>query len=116
MPVNYIDNRQQVISEQKAKNNVAIRLMLEDIQRVSRRGTPMGETIQLRHQVSKRVGNQIGIITWTVPYASYQERGMRYDGSHVVKNYTTPGTGPHFARDAVEIVMRNVNSYYKNLL
>lgn len=31
-----------------------------------------------------------------VPYAGYQERGKRWDGSHVVKRYTTPGTGAHF--------------------
>ena len=35
-----------------------------------------------------------------VPYAAYQERGMRRDGSHVVRHYTTPGTGAHFLRNA----------------
>ena len=35
-------------------------------------------------------------ITYEVPYASYQYYGMREDGSHVVSNYTTPGTGPYW--------------------
>lgn len=35
-----------------------------------------------------------------VPYASYQERGERYDGSHVVENYTFPNTGKEFLKNA----------------
>ena len=29
-------------------------------------------------------------ITYQSPYAHYQYKGMREDGTHVVKNYTTP--------------------------
>lgn len=35
-------------------------------------------------------------ITYESPYARYQYYGMRDDGTHVVKNYTTPGTGPYW--------------------
>ena len=35
-------------------------------------------------------------IVYESPYARYQYYGMRDDGSHVVKNYTTPGTGPYW--------------------
>ena len=35
-------------------------------------------------------------ITYEQPYARYQYYGMRDDGTHVVKNYTTPGTGPYW--------------------
>lgn len=35
-------------------------------------------------------------IIYESPYAQYQYHGMRYDGSHVVKQYTTPGTGPYW--------------------
>lgn len=31
-----------------------------------------------------------------VPYAGYQERGERFDGSHKVRHYTSPGTGAHY--------------------
>lgn len=37
-------------------------------------------------------------ITYESPYAEYQYYGMRQDGSAVVKNYTTPGTGPYWDR------------------
>lgn len=35
-------------------------------------------------------------IVYESPYATYQYYGMRADGSHVVKNYTTPGTGTYW--------------------
>lgn len=35
-------------------------------------------------------------ITYASPYASYQYYGERADGSHKVKHYTTPGTGPYW--------------------
>lgn len=35
-------------------------------------------------------------IVYESPYARYQYYGMREDGTHVVKNYTTPGTGPYW--------------------
>ena len=42
----------------------------------------------------------------SVPYAAYQERGMRADGSHVVRNYTTPGTGKRYLRNAFDSVIK----------
>lgn len=38
-------------------------------------------------------------------YAAYQERGMRRDGSHVVKRYTTPGTGKHYLESSARDVL-----------
>lgn len=35
-------------------------------------------------------------IVYEMPYASYQYYGVRADGTHKVKNYTTPGTGPYW--------------------
>ena len=35
-------------------------------------------------------------ITYESPYALYQYYGIREDGTHEVKNYTTPGTGPYW--------------------
>lgn len=35
-------------------------------------------------------------IIYEMPYAKYQYRGMREDGTHVVNHYTTPGTGPYW--------------------
>lgn len=35
-------------------------------------------------------------ITYESPYARYQYYGIRNDGSHKVRKYTTPGTGPYW--------------------
>lgn len=47
-------------------------------------------------------------ITYESNYAEYQYYGMRKDGTHVVKNYTTPGTGPYWDKRMVSAEMENV--------
>ena len=47
-------------------------------------------------------------ITYEQPYARYQYYGMREDGTHVVKNYTTPGTGPYWDKRMVSAEMQDV--------
>ena len=47
-------------------------------------------------------------ITYESPYARYQYYGMRDDGTHVVKNYTTPGTGPYWDKRMVSAEMQDV--------
>lgn len=42
----------------------------------------------------------------SVPYAAYQERGMRADGSHIVRHYTTPGTGKDYLKNAFDSVIK----------
>lgn len=38
----------------------------------------------------------VGQVTYNTPYAAYQHEGVRADGSHVVRNYTTPGSGKKY--------------------
>jgi len=47
-------------------------------------------------------------ITYESPYASYQYYGRRQDGSHVVNNYTTPGTGPYWDERMKSVEMQEV--------
>ena len=47
-------------------------------------------------------------ITYEVPYAHYQYKGEREDGTHKVKNYTTPGTGPYWDKRMVSADMKQV--------
>ena len=47
-------------------------------------------------------------ITYESPYAKYQYKGMRDDGSRVVKNYTTPGTGPYLDKRMKSVEMSEV--------
>lgn len=50
----------------------------------------------------------------SVPYAAYQERGMRLDGTHVVRHYTTPGTHAHFLEQAGDAVVKQGIGVYLN--
>lgn len=97
-------------SRRRLRANVimANRMLIEDIHREANPTTPLRDNF-LRRNVSKTVDGLNGIIEWHEPYASYQERGMRYDGSHVVKHYTTPGTSAGFAKRAVEKVVTPTN-------
>lgn len=47
-------------------------------------------------------------IVYESPYAKYQYYGERGDGSHKVKNYTTPGTGPYWDKRMVSAEMDQV--------
>lgn len=47
-------------------------------------------------------------IFYESPYASYQYYGQREDGSHQVKHYTTPGTGPYWDKRMVSVEMQDV--------
>lgn len=57
-------------------------------------------------------------ITYQSPYAHYQYKGEREDGSHKVKNYTTPGTGSYWDRRMVsaeiETVVKEVQDYVRS--
>lgn len=44
-------------------------------------------------------------------YAAYQERGMRADGSHRVRNYSTSGTSAGWFKRAVNTVLRSKGNY-----
>jgi hypothetical protein len=47
-------------------------------------------------------------ITYESNYARYQYYGVREDGTHKVKNYTTPGTGPYWDKRMVSAEMQDV--------
>lgn len=74
--------------------------------------------------VPKNIGNLRTIIhmdshsiTYMSPYAGYQYYGMRKDGSHQVKNYTTPGTGPYWDQRMLstygDLLTQQVSKYIK---
>ncbi len=103
------DNTQRIMRETDNRAGLAIRLMLEAIQRQSTPTTPM-RTGNLRADVRKRVSGKSGSIHWGARYAAYQERGYT---SGRVRRYTTPGTGAHFAERAVTNVKNDSRRYFK---
>ena len=117
MPVTIQHNEEYIRQLTTQRISLANRLIIEDIHRTSLHNTPMLSS-QLRRNVTKTVVPETytGTIIWKVPYASYQERGSRADGTHVVKNYTTPGTGKDFAKNAVKKTLKEVEKFYKTIL
>lgn len=92
----------------KIENNTAvmIRLVLRDVHAQAEPNTPM-RTGNLRAQVVEQALGKSGHIQWNAKYATYQE-----DGSQGTPwNYTTQGTGPHFAENAVNDVVGQLDRY-----
>ena len=91
---------------------VVIRAALEDMKRISTPITPYLDG-PLRADVKIRVQGRKGTIKWGKKYAAYQERGRRLDGTHVVKRYTTPGTGKHFVKRSAKQMMKKYKKYFR---
>lgn len=101
--------------EQQVENacSIAIRMMMEDMHTLANPITPYKNN-GLRTSVTKQMETPLkGVMRWNVPYAQYQERGMRADGTHVVKRYTTPGTHAHFVEESINKVTPRIADYLR---
>ena len=104
----------QAIDQVENSVAVAIRLMMEDVHRLStpvtpKRPDPIGGT--LRTAVTKTMPSKmVGIMKWHVPYADYQERGFT---TGPVRNYSTPGTHAHFIAESIEKVVPKIGTYLR---
>jgi hypothetical protein len=103
MSVKVTDNTRQVQNSIVQKASIFLRFAADEVVEAGRKITPASaRNPRLRNDVLKQVLGTRAIIKWNKAYAAYQERGMRLDGSHKVRNYTTPGTGAHFAERSVK--------------
>jgi len=105
MSVSVKNNSLSVKAEADNRASLAIRFMLDGIHQEANQHTPMNHG-NLRADVLKSVIGLHGEIRWTKNYAIYQERRQ-------YAHYTTAGTGPHFARNAVILSIRNGREYFK---
>ena len=101
-------NTPQVVSETDNKASLAIRFMLEAIDRTSEPKTPKKHG-NLRSDKIKTVDGTKGTIVWTKKYAAAQEDN-KYGK---FRNYTTPGTGSDFAKDAVKDIVDDSKTYFR---
>lgn len=103
MPVRYTSNVKLIESELDAISRTAVELALRDVQRIAEPKTPR-KSGALRTNV--QILGSSGEIVWLQPYAELQEN--RQYG-----HYTTSGTGPHFAENAVKEVTKDFHTYLK---
>ncbi len=61
-----------------------------------------------RGSLRRTVDLKTDSITYESPYASYQYFGKRKDGSHVIRNWTTPGTGPKWDKKMITAYKREI--------
>lgn len=108
MSVKYTDFTGNILNGTKQRASIFLRVAAEQVVSVARPNTPKDKG-NLRQDVLKRVVGLHGEVEWRKVYAEYQERGSRRDGSHRVRHYTTPGTGPHYAENAVKEVVGKTN-------
>lgn len=112
----YFENKMPTIETRaNMATTLMVRQMLEDTWLKATPITPMSNQASrghLRAAVNRRmIDAKSGYIEWLAPYASYQDRGMRADGTRVVKNYTTPGTHARFASESVANVLADLPRY-----
>lgn len=101
MSVTITNNTDQVISDNHQGVSIFLRSMTDRIANYANPNTPKDQG-RLRQGIIKQVLGLHATIAWVKVYAGVQERGMRKDGTYRIKHYTTPGTGPHFAENAVK--------------
>lgn len=89
--------------------------MVVDVLRLSKEQVPVskgGGTLKSTGRIHnpKYLTRQI---KYSTPYASYQHRGMRADGTHVVRKYTYPGKKKRYLIDPAQQVLKNTSNYIK---
>ncbi len=112
MSVKITDNTPLLKSKNVRAINLAIRLAMDDIDREAFRNTPKDKG-ELRKNIRKQVGQTSGTMTWASDYAAFQERGY---SSGPIRKYTTSGTGPNFAKNAVaKVASKFPGMYFRSM-
>ena len=96
----------QVTNELAQKASIFLRLAAEDIVKNSTPNTPM-KTGQLRRSVLKETLGLKGKVAWQRDYAAKMEEIQ-------FKNYTTPGTGKDYAKNAVHETIEGTKELLTN--
>lgn len=102
MSVRVTDHTVSVEQSITQKANVFLRLLADEIVSISEPNTPKKQG-NLRRDVLREVLGLRGKVKWMKNYASIQETKQ-------FRNYTTPGTGPHFAENAVNEAIKRVDT------
>lgn len=99
-----------VKGEVAQKVSLALRYMTDGVVERAESKTPKRKN-RLRKDILKQVLGLHAQIRWQKKYAAPQEAGVA--NGRPIRNYTTPGTGPHFAENAVKDVVKNAGEYFR---
>jgi hypothetical protein len=110
MSARYTSNTSVILSTTAHNASLGLRLLTDAIVKTAAPKTPKRKG-NLRNDVLKQVLGLHASIRWDKRYAQVQETGV-IKGSRIRK-YTTPGTGPHFAENAVRTEVQRADDYFK---
>ena len=110
-----IDKTNAVLFKHDKVKDRSLAYAAQDIETIIKTGgrTPKDGGHLLGRTRHERISSGKYRVIAPVAYASYQERGMRSDGSHVVKKYSTPGTGKGWFNAAIHTVAKNFPNLIK---
>ena len=94
MSVKVTDNTNNVVNTINAKANIFLRTFADVVLKTSQPKTPKRGGF-LRRDVLRQVLGLKGKIEWRKSYAAKME-------TRQFRHYTTPGTGPHYAENAIK--------------
>lgn len=107
MSAKVTDNTKKVNDDISVKASMFLRAFAESTVALSKPRTPKKLGF-LRRDVLKQVLGLNGKIIWNKEYAAKMETVQ-------FKNYTTPGTGPRYAEDAIKKNIKNTSSIAKGV-
>lgn len=116
MAVKIIDKSKEFASRLSHNIDTMLSAMGVDILRLSKQKVPV-ERGQLQSSgiITKKSTN-VYQIQYNKKYASYQHRGSRKDGSRVVRNYTTSGTGSKYLSIPAGDILSKKTAYFNRYL
>lgn len=103
MSFTFHDRTAEVKQTVHRRGGLMLRLMLDGIEKEADPNTPK-DTADLRLNKVKQVLGLKAVIQWRQKYAAIQEKTQ-------FQNYTTPGTGPHFASKGGKKVSTQLPKY-----
>lgn len=108
-----IDNIKKFVRNNERIMDTVLGRISRDIVTIAKITVPFKRGDLMKSGKAERVMSMKHKVVFDTNYASYQERGRRQDGSNVVRNYSTPGTGKNFLKNAGKTVASNALNYLK---
>lgn len=108
-----INNWTPFLLKKDLANLAALETMAADIERTSKQVVPAKQGYLRSRGGHTQDGAMRFIIFYIAAYAAYQEFGQRADGTHVVKIYTTGGTGKNYLRGSARKIVDQAPVYFK---
>lgn len=91
-------------NHQQSRINKALDIMGSTILKDSQMVVPRENNHLVNSARIVKKPNSVAVV-YAKPYAGYQERGERYDGTHKVRHYTSPDTGKHYLKNTGDAVV-----------